>query len=102
MSPEERHGGLLIQPGFLLNLMNLPNRDLLILFNQELMTPRAIEQAIEEIHEILYDVERVDNLALSHEVIDVSKNRVNREPFIIRRQLRSRELPPFVFMNCRN
>jgi len=82
--------------------MNLPNRDLLILFNQELMTPRAIEDAIERIHEILYDVERADNLAISHEIMDVSKNRVNRESFIIRRHLRSRELPPFVFLNCRN
>lgn len=82
--------------------MNLPNRDLLILFNQELMTPGAIEQAIERIHEILYDVERVDNLALSHEVIDINRNGVKRERFIVRRHLRSRELQPFVFLNCRN
>lgn len=82
--------------------MNLPNRDLLILFNQELMPPGAIEQAIEHIHEILYDVERVDNLALSHEVIDINRNGVKRERFIVRRHLRSRELHPFVFLNCRN
>ena len=82
--------------------MNFPNRDLLILFNQELMTPQAIEYEIERIHEILYNVERIDNLAISHEAFDLNRYKVIQKRPILLRVLRSRELKPFVFLNCRN
>lgn len=82
--------------------MNFPNRDLLILFNQELMTPQAIEHEIERIHEILYNVERLDNLVVSHEAIDLNRHKVIQKHHILLRVLRSRELKPFVFLNCRN
>ncbi len=82
--------------------MNFPNRDLLILFNQELMTPQAIEHEIERIHEILYDVERIDKLADSHEAIDLNRHKVIQKRPVLIRVLRSRELKPFVFLNCRN
>ena len=41
--------------------MNNPNRDLLVLFNQELMTPQSIEHEVELLHQLLYTIERVEN-----------------------------------------
>ena len=55
--------------------MNRINRDLLVLFNQELMTPQAIENEVELLHELLFSVERLDNLVSVHEVIDLNKYR---------------------------
>ena len=42
--------------------MNKFNRDLLVLFKEELMNPQAIEHEVEMLHELLYSVERIDNL----------------------------------------
>jgi len=82
--------------------MNNPNRDLLILFNQELMTPQAIEHEVELLHELLYGVERIENLIMAHEVIDLNKYKVISKAPELRSTLRQRKLKPFVFLNCRN
>ncbi len=82
--------------------MNNANRDLLVLFNQELMTPQAIEHEVEMLHQLLYTVERIDNLVIAHEVIDLNRYRIIHAPFHIRNVFRQRELKPFVFLNCRN
>jgi len=82
--------------------MNNPNRDLLILFNQELMTPQAIEHEVELLHELLYGVERIENLIIAHEVIDLNKYKVISKAPELRGTLRQRTLKPFVFLNCRN
>lgn len=82
--------------------MNNPNRDLLILFNQELMTPQAIEHEVELLHELLYGVERIENLITAHEVIDLNKYKVISKAPELRSTLRQRQLKPFVFLNCRN
>ena len=82
--------------------MNNPNRDLLILFNKELMTPQAIEHEVELLHELLYGVERIENLIIAHEVIDLNKYRIISKAPELRNTLRQRQLKPFVFLNCRN
>ncbi|MEI9954945.1 MAG: hypothetical protein WDM90_01200 [Ferruginibacter sp.] len=82
--------------------MNNSNRDLLVLFNQELMTPQAIEHEVELLHEMLYTVENPDNIVTAHEVIDVNKYKIFNAPQQLREILRSRSLKPFVFLNCKN
>jgi hypothetical protein len=82
--------------------MNNTNRDLLVLFNQELMTPKAIENEVEQLHEILYSVEDPGNIAVAHEVIDINKNKIVNNLQQLRTTLRQRELNPFVFLNCKN
>lgn len=82
--------------------MNNSNRDLLVLFNQELMTPQAIEQEVEMLHGILYTVENIDNIVTAHEVIDVNKYRIFNTPQHLRGIIRQRELNPFVFLSCKN
>ena len=82
--------------------MNNSNRDLLVLFNQELMTPQSIEHEVELLHRLLYTIERVDNLVTAHEVIDLNKYKVSNKPLLLRKLFRQRELKPFVFLNCKN
>ena len=82
--------------------MNKSNRDLLVLFKEELMTPQAIEHEVELLHEMLYTVESLDNVCLVHEIIDLNKYKVHTQMHIIREVLRRRELKPFIFLNNKN
>ena len=83
-------------------LMNNPNRDLLVLFNQELMTPQSIEREVELLHELLYSVEAEENLIITHEIIDTNRYRIITKPKQLRIIIRQEELKPFVFLNCKN
>ncbi len=82
--------------------MNNINRDLLVMFNQELMSPKAIEHQVEMLHELLFDVERMENLAAAHEVIDLNKYKCTSNNTSVKNTIRQQELKPFVFLNCRN
>ncbi len=82
--------------------MNNLNRDLLVMFNQELMSPQAIEQQVELLHELLFSVERMENLATAHEIIDLNKYKVINKSLIVRNTIRTQVLKPFVFLNCKN
>ena len=82
--------------------MNRINRDLLVLFNQELMSPQAIENEVELLHELLFSVERLDNLVSVHEVIDLNKYKVIHNEAAVRKIIRLQELKPFIFLNCKN
>ena len=79
--------------------MNKSNRDLLVLFKEELMTPQAIEHEVELLHEMLYMVENIDNVCQAHEIIDLNRFKVHSQMHIIRNVLRRRELKPFIFLN---
>ena len=82
--------------------MNNSNRDLLVLFNQELMTPQSIEHEVELLHQLLYTIERLENLIIAHEIIDLNKYRVIKKPIQLRKLIRQQQLKPFVFLNCKN
>jgi len=82
--------------------MNRANRDLLILFNQELMTPQAMEHEVEMLHELLCTVERTENLVVAHELIDLNKYKIINKVLPLRTFFRKRESKPFVFLNCKN
>jgi hypothetical protein len=82
--------------------MNKFNRDLLVLFKEELMNPQAIEHEVEMLHELLYSVERMDNLIVAHEVINLNKYKIISDRNDIRMTLRENELKPFIFLNNKN
>ncbi len=82
--------------------MNNPNRDLLVLFNQELMTPQSIEHEVELLHQLLYSIEKIENLVIAHEIIDLNKYKIINKPVQLRKLIRQKELKPFVFLNCKN
>ena len=78
------------------------NRDLLVLFNQQLMTPQAMEQEVNKLHELLFQVERTDNVASAYEIIDLNKYKIVRTHHIVKRLIRSRKEEAFIFLNNRN
>ncbi|MBC7686884.1 MAG: hypothetical protein H7211_01760 [Aquabacterium sp.] len=78
------------------------NRDLLVLFNQELLSPQAIEHEVELLHELLHSVERLDNLVTAHEILDLNKYKVVNKTMVVRNTIREQKLKPFVFLNCKN
>lgn len=82
--------------------MNNMNRDLLVLFNQELMTPQALEHQVNKLHELLFHVERTDNIVHSYELIDMNRSRVSIDPVQIKKHIRQRKFKPFLFLNNRN
>lgn len=82
--------------------MNNPNRDLLLLFNQEMMSPQAIEQEVEFLHGLLYSVEKADNLIIAHELIDLNKFKIMNKNTQLKPFFRKRSLKPFEFLNCKN
>lgn len=82
--------------------MNNSNRDLLVLFKQDLMTPNAIEKEVAWLHELLYNVERLDNFVLSHEILDLVKYKVTKNPVEIKKLIRNKKEHAFVFLNNKN
>ena len=82
--------------------MNNANRDLLVLFNQELMTPQSIEHEVELLHQLLYTFERIENMVIAHEIIDLNKYRIIKKAGLLRSLLRQTDSRPFVFLNCKN
>lgn len=82
--------------------MNYSNRDLLVLFNQELMSPQSIEHEVELLHQLLYSIERIENLVIAHEIIDLNKYRIINKSIPLNKLFRNGQLKPFVFLNCKN
>jgi hypothetical protein len=78
------------------------NRDLLVLFNQELLSPQAIEHEVEMLHELLHNVERLDNIVIAHEILDLNKYKVINKLAVLRSTISKQDLNPFVFLNCKN
>jgi hypothetical protein len=82
--------------------MNKSNRDLLVLFKEDMMSPQAIEHEVELLHELLYNVERLENLTIAHEVININKYKIQNQVNIVRETIRRKVLKPFVFLNNKN
>ena len=73
-----------------------------MLFKEELMSPQAIEHEVEMLHELLYAVEKIENLIVAHEVINLNNYKIQNTYNIVRNTIRSRELKPFIFLNNKN
>jgi hypothetical protein len=82
--------------------MNKSNRDLLVLFKEDMMSPQAIEHEVELLHELLYGVERIENLVISHEVVNINKYKIQNDFHTIREAIRMKKLKPFVFLSNKN
>jgi hypothetical protein len=82
--------------------MNKSNRDLLVLFKEELMSPQAVEQQLERLHEMLFQTERLDHFASAHEMIDLNRYKIHRNTVLIKKHIRSKKEVPFVFLNTLN
>lgn len=66
------------------------------------MTPQAMEQQVMLLHEMLFHVEKMDNVVTAHEILDLNKFKVIRKPARIKEFLRLSKERPFVFLNNLN
>ena len=82
--------------------MRKNTRDLLVLFKSELMTPKAMEEELVSLHDLLYQVERIDTFVTAHELIDLVKYKVVGNSVEIKKLLRQKKEQPFVFLNNKN
>jgi hypothetical protein len=83
--------------------MKRTNRDLLVMLKQELMSPEALEHEVELLHGLLFQVERIDNLIIAHEIIDLNRFKINNNKILLNAILRhQKELKGFTFLNCKN
>lgn len=85
-----------------LRKMNKSNRDLLVVLKQELISPNAIEKEIDAIHQLLFNVERLDRFVSAHELIDLNRYKVYKSDFEIKKLIRSKKDKPFLFLNNLN
>ena len=66
------------------------------------MSPKAIEMEVTWLHELLYNVERLDNFVLAHEVIDLVRYKVTNNPVEIKKMVRNKKEQAFIFLNNKN
>lgn len=77
------------------------NRDLLVLFKEK-SNLQSIEHEVELLHELLFYVEKIDNLVTVYEVINVNKYKIYSDNKVVRETLGNKILKPFVFLNNKN
>ncbi|MBU3713502.1 MAG: hypothetical protein FGM46_00975 [Ferruginibacter sp.] len=82
--------------------MNKSNRDLLVLFKENIMSPQSLEQELEWLHELLFNVERPDSFASAHEIIDLNRYKIHNNKIEIKKYLRRKKEQPFLFLNNKN
>jgi hypothetical protein len=77
------------------------NRDLLVLFKDE-SNPKLIEHEVELLHELLFYVEKIENVILAYEVINVNKYKMFSDKKTVQETIKQSKLKPFVFLFNRN
>ncbi len=77
------------------------NRDLLVLF-KEASNPQAIEHEVEFLHELLFYVEKIDNVIVPHEVIDLNRYKILSRKKAVTEVMNQQQLKPFVFLHNKN
>jgi len=76
------------------------NRDLLLLYKEEVYNDDLLQKEVECLHEILMRVECNDNFCLAHELM--TRNRITRKAKHIIKSIASPELKPFNFLINKN
>ncbi len=72
------------------------------MFRNNLFNEESIEQAVEDLHAILLTAERLDNFVGTHELIDLNKYVVTNNQVQIKKYIRLRKKPSFVFLYSKN
>lgn len=77
------------------------NRDLLVMFKEQ-SNPQTIENEVEQLHELLFAVEKIENVVKAHEVININKRKIFSSKMLISETLKYKKLKPFIFLNNLN
>lgn len=83
-----------------LEMKTTPNRDLLVLFRNEFMSPKAMEKEVNCLNKILHTVELPGEFCKAHELLQ--RNRITQKPQKLLNAFRQTELKPFWFLISKN
>ncbi len=78
--------------------MKSPNRDLLVLLKDETMSEQAIEQEVEKLNNMLFNVETSDSFYTSHELLDLNKFKIIHDKKQLQQIAKEKSLKPFLFL----
>ncbi|QEC41600.1 MULTISPECIES: hypothetical protein [Chitinophagaceae] len=82
--------------------MKTPNRDLLVLVKDDHLSEAAMENELEQLNQLLFHFETIDNFCVAHEVFDMNRYKVIHTARHIRKLVHQKELEPFVFICNKN
>jgi hypothetical protein len=82
--------------------MKTSNRDLLVLVKDESMNEHLMEQELEQLNDLLFHFETIENFCVCHELFDMNKYRIISRAKTIQQIIRQRELKAFVFISNKN
>jgi hypothetical protein len=82
--------------------MKTPNRDLLVLVKDEYASERFMEQELEQLNDLLFHCETVDNFCVAHEVFDMNRYKIVRSSKSLRQIARQQEMKSFQFLCNKN
>jgi hypothetical protein len=82
--------------------MKTPNRDLLVLVKDEHMNENFMEQELEQLNDLLFHFETMDNFCACHEIFDMNKYKIIVKPDVIQKIARQHELKAFQFICNKN
>ncbi len=79
------------------------NRDLLVMFRQNIMSQQDIDRQVTQLHEILFNTERLDNFVKAHEILDLNRYKIVNSSVEIKKMLRQgKDRKPFIFFSNKN
>lgn len=78
------------------------HRDILLLVNQNLLSPQSLEDQVSVLHRILSDAEEWSNVTAATEVMDMNQYRILRKSFQVKRYFKTKFDSPFIFFVNRN
>lgn len=77
--------------------MNKFNRELLVLIKEKSNT-QGFGNTVEQLHHLLFVVEKSDKLWQAHEVININKHKLRRKRKFVNATLDMEVMKPFVFL----
>lgn len=74
------------------------------MFKQKAMSQQDIDRQVMQINDLLFTTERLDNFVRAHEVIDLNKYKLIKNPVDIKKLLREKKLlsKAFLFLFNKN
>ncbi len=80
----------------------MSKRDLLVLSKNVTNDPKQLEQELEILNSILFEVETLKQLCLCCEVININTYKIIQKPFLLEKIIRQKTFKPFQFLFNKN
>lgn len=82
--------------------MNKKNRDLLFLVKNNTFDAAALDKEVDQLHQLLFTIERLDHFVTAHELIDMRRYKIYNSSFHIKNAIRAKKDQAFVFLFNKN